>query len=236
MISASFIFLVVLTYSQTAYSNVEKVIFTSSLAEPYPTDASFANLLLVPLSEERPTVRTELDVSFPNSSARDGQVHWFFLEGLRPQQRYEVRICWPATQPTAFSLATFPVDAVLSDSSLLLSVSDYAYGRHEKLSAGDMESLQQRKTAVRPDTTILFLQILAAADYFSLNDTLMTAPPPVIVDIILDRYIWNVFPESLIPTALYLVLIAAFAWLFSGWMAKACTAPFIQLSAAKKSE
>ncbi|KAL6241962.1 hypothetical protein RBB50_011207 [Rhinocladiella similis] len=232
----SLIFLVLLAYSQIVHSNVEKVIFKSFSAEPYPADASFDNLLLVPLSEEHPTVRTELDVSFPNSSAPDGQVHWFFLEGLRPHQRYEVRICWAATQPTAFSLSTFHVDAVFSDSDLLPSVSEYAYGRHEKLSTGDIDSLQRRKAAVRPDTTLLFLRVFAAADYYSLNDTLMTTAPPVAVDIILDRYIWNVFPESLVPTALYLVLIAGCAWLLSGWVSKVCTAPFHQSSTAKKSQ
>ncbi|KAJ9636542.1 hypothetical protein H2204_005375 [Knufia peltigerae] len=236
MNSISLMFLVLLTYSQIVHSNVEKVIFTSSLAEPYPTDASFDNLLLVPLSEEHPTLRTQLNVSFPNSSSPNGQAHWFFLESLRPHQRYEVRICWAATQPTEFSLATFQVDAVLSDSSLLSSVSEYAYARHAKLGTGDIEALQRRKTAVRPDTTLLFLRLLAAADYYSPNDTLMMAAPPVAVDVILDRYIFNVFPKSLIPTALYLVLIAGCAWFVSGWVSRVCTAPSNEPPTSKKSQ
>jgi hypothetical protein len=67
----------------------------------------------------------------------------------------------------------------------------------------------------------LFLQIHAAADYFSLNKTLMEVVPPVAVDIILDPYILNVFPKSLLPTAGYILTIAVGAWLLSAWIFKA---------------
>lgn len=51
----------------------------------------------------------------------------------------------------------------------------------------------------------------------------MDTVPPVAVDIILDRYILNLFPQSLLPTGLYLVLIATGAWVLSGWIARALT-------------
>jgi hypothetical protein len=65
-------------------------------------------------------------------------------------------------------------------------------------------------------TSILFLQIFAAAEYFSLNKTLMSDVPPVLVDIILDPYLLNVFPKSLVPTAGYLTALAILGWVLSG--------------------
>lgn len=56
--------------------------------------------------------------------------------------------------------------------------------------------------------SVLFLQILAAADYFTANKTLMSQVPPVFVDIILDPYVYNVLPRSLIPTIGYIVVVA----------------------------
>ena len=64
--------------------------------------------------------------------------------------------------------------------------------------------------------SILFLQIFATAEYFSLNQTLMSDVPPVLVDIILDPYLLNVFPKSLIPTAGYLIALAILGWVLSG--------------------
>jgi hypothetical protein len=42
-------------------------------------------------------VRTTLNASFPTEDAPEGTESWFYLEDLRPGQRYEVRICWLAT-------------------------------------------------------------------------------------------------------------------------------------------
>ena len=44
----------------------------------------------------------------------------------------------------------------------------------------------------------------------------MTDVPPVLVDVILDPYLLNVFPRSLVPTAGYLVVLAIGAWFLSG--------------------
>jgi hypothetical protein len=65
-------------------------------------------------------------------------------------------------------------------------------------------------------TSILFLQIFAAAEYFSLNKTLMSDVPPVLADIILDPYLLNLFPKSLVPTAGYLTALAILGWVLSG--------------------
>jgi len=50
---------------------------------------------------------------------------------------------------------------------------------------------------------------------------LMEDVPPVFVDIILDPYLFNVFPRSLGPTAAYILLLAFGSWYLSkyisGW-------------------
>jgi hypothetical protein len=58
----------------------------------------------------------------------------------------------------------------------------------------------------------LFLRVFAAADYYTTNKTLMENVPAVYVDIILDPYIFNIFPRSLVPTAAYITLLAIGSW------------------------
>uniref|UniRef100_A0A093UQM6 GPI mannosyltransferase 2 subunit n=1 Tax=Talaromyces marneffei PM1 TaxID=1077442 RepID=A0A093UQM6_TALMA len=68
--------------------------------------------------------------------------------------------------------------------------------------------------------SVLFLRIWAAADYYTTNTTLMQNVPPVMADIILDPFLWNVFPRSLVPTAVYTVVIAVVAYFVGGYLAK----------------
>lgn len=49
----------------------------------------------------------------------------------------------------------------------------------------------------------------------------MQHPPSVDVDIILDPYLANVFPQSLLPTAAYIVLLAVAAFFGSGFLWRA---------------
>jgi hypothetical protein len=58
----------------------------------------------------------------------------------------------------------------------------------------------------------LFLRVFAAADYYTTNKTLMENVPAVYVDIILDPYLFNIFPRSLVPTAAYITLLAIGSW------------------------
>jgi hypothetical protein len=44
----------------------------------------------------------------------------------------------------------------------------------------------------------------------------MSDVPPVLVDVILDPYLLNVFPISLVPTAGYLIILAIGSWFLSG--------------------
>jgi hypothetical protein len=62
------------------------------------------------------------------------------------------------------------------------------------------------------EASVLLLQILSAADYFTHNETLMSTVPAVDVDIILDPFLLNVLPRSLLPTAGYIISIAVIAY------------------------
>jgi hypothetical protein len=53
-----------------------------------------------------------------------------------------------------------------------------------------------------------------------MNNTLMNHVPLVFVDIILDPYIFNVFPRSLVSTAAYIVLLAIGSWYLSKYISK----------------
>jgi len=48
----------------------------------------------------------------------------------------------------------------------------------------------------------------------------MNHVPLVFVDIILDPYIFNVFPRSLVSTAAYIVLLAIGSWYLSKYISK----------------
>jgi hypothetical protein len=62
----------------------------------------------------------------------------------------------------------------------------------------------------------LFLRVRAAADFFTTDKELMSSPPSVDVDLILDPFVFNVFPRSLGPTAAYIIVLACGAWIVSG--------------------
>lgn len=42
--------------------------------------------------------------------------------------------------------------------------------------------------------------------------------PPVAVDVILDPFLWNVFPRSLVPTAGWIVVVAIVAGVVARWV------------------
>lgn len=49
---------------------------------------------------------------------------------------------------------------------------------------------------------------------------MMETVPPVMVDIILDPFLLNMFPRSLVPTAVWIVVVTALAWYVGGWVVK----------------
>lgn len=72
-----------------------------------------------------------------------------------------------------------------------------------------------RQDAGERKASVLLLEIRAAADYFTANKELMANPPPVMVDLILDPYLLNLVPQSLLPTAAYIVLVAVVTWVIA---------------------
>jgi hypothetical protein len=44
--------------------------------------------------------------------------------------------------------------------------------------------------------------------------------PSVFVDLILDPYLMNVLPQSLVPTGVYLIIVAISSWFLANYIAK----------------
>lgn len=63
---------------------------------------------------------------------------------------------------------------------------------------------------------MLLLRVLAAADYFTTDASLMSSVPPVAVDIILDPFRFNALPRSIAGTACYIVGVAMAAYFLAG--------------------
>lgn len=64
-------------------------------------------------------------------------------------------------------------------------------------------------------SSVLLLRIDAAADYFTTDRALMLHPEPVLADVILDPFLLNVLPRTLLPTVGYVVLVAAASWVLA---------------------
>jgi hypothetical protein len=127
-------------------------------------------------------------------------------------------------QPTAFSLYTYTLQEVFNNPELIGSLSAYAYARSAEIDDQERQNLVARRAPQSPAlgtsgesrVSLLFLRIFAAADYYTLDKSLMENVPPVLVDIILDPYLLNVFPKSLLPTAAYILVVAIASWFISG--------------------
>lgn len=211
----------IVLFAFSVYANVEKVIFRAPSSTAVPQDSALDHLFLHSLHPDHWSLRTYLPAAFPTDEKAHGVDTWAILEGLTSGQRYELRVCWLATQPTAFWLDTFTLDEALSTPELISSLSDYAHRRRASLTDGEAHQLAAARYKPSNDAkekSLLFLRIQAAADYFSLNKTLMDNVPDVHVDLVLDPYILNIFPQSLVPTAGYILIIAIVAWFLQGWI------------------
>ncbi|CAG8890660.1 unnamed protein product [Penicillium egyptiacum] len=218
-------------FTAVAQANVEKTIFLAPAPATVPSEEpDLDDLGLERLSPQRPVVRTRLNASFPTTETPDGTDSWFFLENLNPGQRYEVRVCWLATQPTKFTLTTYPLSKIIEDKNLLSSLSMYTAARLATLDPKLQENAIPRRDNPRSSKepldpaptsdSVLFLRVHAAADYFSAEQALMQNVPPVAVDLILDPFLFNVFPRSLVPTAGWIVLVAVLALVIGRWAVK----------------
>ncbi|RMZ01160.1 hypothetical protein D0862_06460 [Hortaea werneckii] len=198
------LWLALLLCAITASANTEKVIFLAPPAVAFPNAGpTLEDLRLTSLNLDNLSLRTGLEVTFPNIDQPNGLDSWFLLDHLTEGQRYEVRVCWAATQPTAFTIDTFGVQQVFDSPELIQSLATFSENHHFRPDVAEIGRVHSNDRA-----SVLFLRVQAAADYFSTNKTLMRHPPPVDVDIILDPYRGNIFPQSLTLTAGYIVLLA----------------------------
>ena len=77
----------------------------------------------------------------------------------------------------------------------------------------------RRSQSSDPDS-VLFLRVHAVADYFTVEQGLMESVPPVVADIILDPFLGNVFPKSLVPTACWGLIVGVAAVGIARWVVK----------------
>ena len=185
-----------------AQANTEKTIF---LAPPI-SDLKTLNQSLDTLTPSAPKLRTSLPVAFPTTDQPYGSEYWFLLRDLHPGQRYEVRVCWAATQPTSFLLTAFDINDVLASPELFPQASD--------------SNTQLPHHTSKAQESVVVLLVHAAADFFTTDNARMQSPPPVHADIILDPYLANVFPKSLVPTGVYIACLAVGSFFVSGYIWK----------------
>ncbi|KAM4060046.1 hypothetical protein HRG_002338 [Hirsutella rhossiliensis] len=201
-------------------ANVEKVIFTGPAPANIPlVKPSLSDLNLDSLTPESSVIRTNLSRAFPSGPDPRGTSAWLLLDHLAEGQRYEVRVCWAAIEPTSFSLHVHELETVWGSPELIQSLAGYASNRQtDSIVVDKQESEARRSAAQERKASVLFLHVQAAADYFTDDVSLMAHPPPVLVDLILDPFIYNVIPHSLIPTAGYLVLVGVVTWFLARWI------------------
>jgi hypothetical protein len=79
-------------------ANTEKTIFLGP--DPISVTGAHSTLSNLPLDTLTPSngaLRTKLSAQFPTAEDPEGSATWLVLDKLNPNQRYEVRVCWPAT-------------------------------------------------------------------------------------------------------------------------------------------
>ncbi|OXV06029.1 hypothetical protein Egran_06205 [Elaphomyces granulatus] len=127
-------------------------------------------------------------------------------------------------QPTTFSLNTFTLSETISDSVLMSTLGAFSSAHQASyVSINQVQTVNKRShrsSAITATESVLFLRIFAAADYFTLNTEMMENVPPVIVDVILDPYLFNVLPLSLVPTLGWVAVAGAVGCVAGGWIAK----------------
>ncbi|KAK4115729.1 hypothetical protein N656DRAFT_678844, partial [Canariomyces notabilis] len=204
-------------------ANTEKAIFLAPEPITIPTaHPTLSDLRLDTLTPANWSLRTQLNAQFPSDTHPSGTATWLILDNLHPNQRYEVRVCWAATQPTEFKLDTFPLETVWDSPELMASLHEYSTYRHAVTKDDEVQQQPLRDSstgipvAKEREASVLLLRILAAADYFTTDASLMSKVPPVDVDIILDPFLFNILPRSIAGTACYIIGVAVAAFFLSG--------------------
>ncbi|KAI0542066.1 hypothetical protein GGR58DRAFT_335124 [Xylaria digitata] len=200
------------------WGNTEKTIFLGP--SPVDFESTYPTLDysgLVPLSPESFTVRTALKAEFHNNHLSHGTPSWFVLHNLTEGQRYEVRVCWAATQPTAFKLEVYDPETLFRAPDLTSELSEYASTLQMNTNDHAAAVLLPKLESNTKDS-VLLLRILSTADFYTADHTLMKNVPPVLVDIILDPFILNILPRSLLSTVTYIIVVAIVSWFVGEWI------------------
>ncbi|WPH01181.1 Hypothetical protein R9X50_00401700 [Acrodontium crateriforme] len=194
-------------------ANTEKVIFLAPAHTTFPDAApSLDSLFLDTLTPEVSTLRLAVPVAFPAEHQPRGLVSWYLLRGLNKGQRYEVRICWAAIQPTELWLDVFNITHVFDTPDLIQSLAAFS---EQKVPKNPVHIDTDLQRPLVTDESVLFLRLNAAADFFTTNETLMRDPPSVDSELILDPFLANIFPQSLVPTAFYITILAIGSYFLS---------------------
>ncbi|KOS21999.1 hypothetical protein ESCO_001678 [Escovopsis weberi] len=218
-------------------ANTEKIIFTAPAADTdldTGLDLDLALTTLTTLADNHAAaaaaaaLRTRTNLSRVFHPA-DGHPAWFLLGDLTRGRRYELRICWSALQPSSFDLDVYSTAAVSASPSLLQSLSEYIdastpsppSNTHDTDDDDEEDQTPGKGKDGAAATSAMLLRVRARADYVSHHRSLMQSPPPpVLVDLILDPYVYNLAPRSLLPTAAYLAGAALVAWFLAQWIAR----------------
>ncbi|CAK7227563.1 hypothetical protein SCUCBS95973_006582 [Sporothrix curviconia] len=197
-------------------ANVEKTIFVAGHGEKGGLRSDIVNALprLTPAGN---AWRTGLEAVFPWTEAYpDNGTTWALLDDLSEGQRYELRVCWAATQPTAFWVDVYDFAAVQADHELARSLDKFVEQRGSEFKSSGSSSFS-------PSTTSLLVKILAVADFVAANRSAMQpgSIPPVLTDVILDPFLFNVLPRSLVPVVGAILAVAG----VSAWLARGAILP-----------
>jgi hypothetical protein len=103
---------------------------------------------------------------------------------------------------------TFALSTVRDSPELLASLQTYSASREAEALAAKDSSSSSSSSEQEDESSVLLLRILAAADYFTTDAALMNDVPPVDVDIILDAFLFNVVPRSLVHKVVWLAAVA----------------------------
>ncbi|KAI2642048.1 hypothetical protein GGS21DRAFT_287944 [Xylaria nigripes] len=199
------------------WGNTEKTIFLGpSPVDVQSTYSKLNHLRLAHLSPEDFTIRTHLEAEFPGIGSKHGRASWLVLNNLTEGQRYEVRVCWSATQPTAFRLEAYELDTVFGTPDLISDLSEYASTLQSNIE--NYVDTSSQALARKERDSVVLLRVFAAADFYTRNHTLMKDVPSVHVDIILDPFVSNLLPRSLLPTVMYIMVVAIVSWFAGKWI------------------
>lgn len=110
-------------------------------------------------------------------------------------------------------METHTLPAVFDTPELITSLHNYSISRQDS-PAKDATS-QGRSGGGEHLSSVLLLRIDTAADYFTTDRELMRRPEPVLADVILDPFVLNILPRTLLPTVGYVILVAAASWVLA---------------------